>query len=79
MNEMAILESIAGFFGLIIFVIYLYAGDKAIYYIKYHILNTRAEIYSNTGDYIIGRIIWAMLLGWAAIPIALLHNYVVNK
>lgn len=71
---MEIIKTIAGMFEFFVFIIYLYAGDKAIYYLKYHVLNTRAEIYNNTGDYVIGRIIWALILGWAAIPIALLHN-----
>ena len=76
---MEIIKTIAGIFELIIFVIYIYAGVKAIYYLKYHILNTRAEIYSNTGDYIISRIIWALLLGWVAIPLALLHRVLTQK
>ena len=68
------LDTIGGLLFFAVFGVYLYFGDKAIYYIKYHILNTRAEIYSNTGDYIIARIIWAMLLGWIAIPLALIHS-----
>ena len=73
------LDTIGGILMLIVFGAYIYFGDKAIYYIKYHVLNTRAEIYSNTGDYIMGRIIWAMLLGWAAIPLALIHNSFLRK
>ena len=68
------LDMLGGILFFIVFGAYIYFGDKAIYYIKYHILNTRAEIYGNTGDYIMGRIIWALLLGWAAIPLALIHN-----
>ena len=39
-------------FLFIIFVlVYAYAGDQANYYLKYHIMGVRAEVYSNTGDY----------------------------
>ena len=63
----------------IFMVIYCYAGDKANYYLKYHLLGTRAEIYGDTGNYILGRIIWATLLGWATIPLALLHKVFLNR
>ena len=64
---------------LIFMAIYWYAGDKANYYLKYHLLNRRAEIYSDTGNYILGRIIWATLLGWATIPLAMLHKIFLNR
>lgn len=67
------MSTILGILGLAIFVVYIYAGDQANRYIKYHLLNQRAEFYSDTGDYIMNRIIWAFILGWASIPIALLH------
>ena len=61
-------------FLFIIFVlVYAYAGDQANYYLKYHIMGVRAEVYSNTGDYTLDRFIWAAILGWATIPIAILH------
>ncbi|MBR6961234.1 hypothetical protein IKH79_00510 [Candidatus Saccharibacteria bacterium] len=59
--------------------IYCYAGDKANDYLKYHILGRRAEIYSDTGNYLLSRAIWGALLGWATIPLALLHNIFFNK
>ena len=49
-------DTILGFFGIILVAVYLYAGDKANYYCKYHLLNVRAELYGNTGNYIIYRI-----------------------
>jgi len=66
-------------FSLILILIYVYAGDKANYYLKYHLLGVQAEIYGNTGDYILSRFIWAAILGWATIPIAILHNTFIRK
>lgn len=66
-------------FFLIFMAIYWYAGDKANYYLKYHLLGIRAEIYSDTNNYILSRIIWATLLGWGTIPLALLHKVFFNK
>lgn len=64
---------------LIFIAIYVFLGDKANYYLKYHILNTRAEIYGDTSDYILSRILWASVLGWATIPLAILHKLIFNK
>ena len=61
------------FLSIILILVYVYAGDKANYYLKYHIMGVRAEVYSNTGDYTLNRFIWAVILGWATIPIAILH------
>ena len=58
----------------ILMLIYFYAGDQANTYCKYHLLNVRAEIYGDTIDYIMRRIFWAAALGWATIPIALIHH-----
>lgn len=70
------MDTFLGILVLIMIAIYWYAGDWANYYCKYHFFNVRAEIYGNTGDYIVQRIIWATLLGWLTIPVALLHkNY----
>lgn len=63
----------------ILMLIYCYAGDKANYYLKYHLLGMRAEIYTDTNDYILSRIIWATLLGWATIPLAMLHKVFLNR
>lgn len=73
------MDTILGLLAFGLFGLYLYAGDQANYYLKYHLLNTRAEVYSDTGDYIMSRIIWAFILGWATIPIALLHAYLGSK
>ena len=66
-------------FSIVLILIYAYCGDKANYYLKYHILGVQAEIYGDTGNYILSRFIWAVILGWATIPIALVHNYVIRK
>ena len=65
--------------SLILIVVYAYAGDRANYYLKTHVLGVRAEFYSDTGDYVMSRFIWAVILGWATIPIAILHNLLFNK
>ena len=67
------------FLVIIFTLVYAYAGDQANYYLKYHILGVRAEIYSNTGDYTLDRFIWAVILGWATIPIAILHYVVIQS
>lgn len=64
---------------LIPIIIYAFAGDKANYYCKYHFFNVRAEIYGNTGDYIVRRFGWAVILGWLTIPVALIHYHFVLK
>lgn len=65
--------------GLIFLLLYIYLGDKANYYLKYHLLGRRAEIYSDTGNYLLSRAIWGALFGWATIPIALLHKIFLNR
>ncbi len=59
--------------------IYLYLGDKAIYYIKANIMNVRAEYYSDTIGYFGQRAIFAAMIGWAAIPIAFIHKNFISK
>ena len=67
------------FLSMILILVYVYAGDKANYYLKYHVLGVQAELYDNTGDYIVSRAIWGAILGWATIPIAILHNTFIRK
>lgn len=59
--------------------IYLYFGDKAIYYIKTNIMNVRAEYYSDTIAYFGQRAIFAAMIGWVAIPIAFIHKNFISK
>ena len=70
------LETIGKVLMFAVLVIYTYAGDTANYYLKYHLLNQRAEVYSDTGNYIVQRIIYAVILGWLTIPVALIYYYV---
>ena len=65
--------------ALILMFVYFYAGDQANYYLKYHLLNVRAEVYGDTGNYILSRFIWSAILGWATIPIAVIHYLLTNK
>ncbi len=58
---------------LVFFIGYAFLGDKANRYLKYHLLNVRAEFYTDTGQYLIRRIITGCLLGWITIPVAILH------
>ena len=48
-------------------------GWKANNYLKYHLLNVRAEIYYDTGNHYIRKFFLAALFGWATIPLAILH------
>lgn len=73
------LDTLGSIFILAALAIYAYAGDSANYYLKYHLLNQRAENYHDTGEYIMQRIIWAVILGWVTIPVALIHYMVKNK
>lgn len=67
------------FLSIIAILAYAYGGDKANYYLKYHVLGVQAEFYGDTGNYILSRFIWAVILGWATIPVALVHNYIIRK
>lgn len=65
--------------ALILMFAYFYAGDQANYYLKYHLLGVRAEVYGDTGNYIMSRFIWSAILGWATIPVAAIHYLLTNK
>ena len=65
--------------GIILTLVYIYAGDKANYYLKYNLLGVRAEVYGDTGNYIMSRFIWSAILGWATIPVAVIHYFFTNK
>ena len=64
---------------LILIAIYVFCGDRANYYLKYHLLNIRAEVHSDMNDYIISRIIYGGLFGWISIPLAILHSLFAGK
>ena len=73
------MDTIASMFLLLLIGAYLYFGDKAIYYLKYHVLGVRGEVYSDTINYIGQRAVFAAMFGWAAIPLAILHNVLFAK
>ena len=57
---------------LILFGAYIYAGVLANSFLKHHILQMRTAYILNMQDFLIGKIIWAALLGWLTIPIAII-------
>lgn len=68
-----------GIIGLIVIGIYVYLGDKANYYLKYHLLNVRAELYGDTFNYLLKRAVAGAFLGWATIPVAIIHYLLTSK
>ena len=64
---------------LLIVAVYVYFGMRANDYLKYHLLNVRAEFYSSTMDHLMGKFVYALFLGWATIPIAILHNLLTSR
>mgnify|MGYP007102026115 CR=1 FL=1 len=64
---------------LILVAVYVYFGIRANDYLKYHLFNIRAEFYSSIMDHLAGKVVYAMFLGWATIPLAILHNLLFSK
>lgn len=54
------------------FFLYLFLGYNANNYLRRNLLGQTAVIYFNTGAYIMKEIIWALLLGFITIPLALI-------
>jgi len=48
---------------------YLYLGVQANDWIKYHLLGVRYEMYSDTSDFWIGKLLWALIFGMITIPL----------
>ena len=61
---------------LILFFGYIIAGYFATEYLRYHLLGVRAEIYTNTGEHCVRKIILGCLIGWITIPIAILYGVI---
>jgi len=57
---------------LILLVVYVGSGYKANLWVKYHLMNVRAEYTTDVGNFYLSRIIWALLLGWISIPVMLI-------
>lgn len=64
----------------LLFFVYVYFADQAISYVKANILGIQSElVYGSLITYYGQRIVWAFVLGWAAIPIALIHKTFFSK
>ena len=59
---------------MLLIVVYLGFGYWAIQYIKVNIMGVTAEYYTDTISFYGQRLIFAAMLGWATIPIALIHK-----
>ena len=59
--------------------VYLGFGYWAIQYIKVNIMGVTAEYYTDTIAFYGQRLIFAAMLGWAAIPIAFIHKTFIAK
>ena len=63
----------------ILTVLYLGFGYWAVQYVKVNIMGVTAEYYTDTIAFYGQRLFFAALLGWAAIPIALIHKNFIAK
>jgi hypothetical protein len=66
------------FIAFILFWVYIYYGNKANNYCRYHLLGQEYMIYSDTGKHIVDQVITAFLLGWVSIPIMIIMK-ILNK
>ncbi|WP_294147397.1 hypothetical protein [uncultured Selenomonas sp.] len=66
------LDTLASIFSFVLLIVYVFCGNMANNWFKYHIMGVRAEIYSDTGQHYFNKIFWAILLGWATIPLAII-------
>lgn len=55
----------------ILLIVYIFCGDMANRFLKYHVFNVRAEYTSDMKNYIIQRACLGAVLGWISIPIAI--------
>lgn len=73
------MDTILSIISFIILGVYVYAGNKANNYLKYYLLNQRVEVYSDTGQHIVNKLVYAFFLGCFTIPVALIHYYFFNR
>lgn len=64
---------------IILLLIYLYMGYKAIMYLRVALLNQTAIFYSNTGAFYFTQFTYAFFCGWIMIPLALLIRLLSGK
>lgn len=63
---------------IIVVVIYVVLGMKAIRYVKVNIFGVVAEYTNDLAQHLLQKIISAALFGWLAIPVALIHWFFVG-
>ena len=64
---------------MLLIAVYLGFGYWAIQYIKVNIMGVTAEYYTDTIAFYGQRLVFAAMLGWAAIPIAFIHKTFIAK
>ena len=62
----------------ILVLIYVIFGTSAVAYVKSEIFGVVYE-FGGLGNIILRNILWGLILGWLAIPIALIHYAIVNR
>lgn len=65
-------------FQAILVLIYVVLGTSAVAYVKSEIFGVVLE-FGSIGNIILRNIIWGIILGWLAIPVALIHYAIVNR
>lgn len=69
------METLGNLLNIILGLAYLAGGYMSVRYLKHNLLGIEVEIYSDVLKYHISQVIWGVILGWATIPIALLHYF----
>lgn len=72
---MEVLEIVEG----ILFILYCIVGTRSVKYIKTNMMGVTAEFTNNLIDYFVKQLIVGVLLGWIAIPVALIHRHIISK
>lgn len=65
--------------GLVLILIYIAAGAAANTYIRHNIFGIQTVYVFSWENFIMDKFIWAVLLGWISIPVAILHVLVLGK
>ena len=56
----------------LLILLYVFLGYQANMYLRRTLLGQVGVIYYNTGRYYVGQILWAVMLGWITIPVAII-------
>ena len=65
-------------FQAILVLIYVVLGTSAVAYVKSEIFGVVVE-FGNLGELIFKNVIWGVLLGWLAIPVAIIHMLIFHR